>query len=246
MGDRPSTSAQIRDKVGCAEGPLRRHQLCVPHYRSPFWNSCGDTGALVSLNIVFAALLGRSWLGEELRLLQVTAVLAAFVGAVFISQPEVLFGKTDDIGGMEWVGYICSVLSGFFYACVIICVRVAPDISVWHFSFSVFLSSAVTIEALYQVNLLEDFSFEPVFERPMLALGWSLLIVFLNPFSSVLLNLGAALCPAALAAIVNSACLMSAGYLAQVFIFDAPPNAFALTGVFFHACELHCFLSLSA
>merc|ERR1712107_918931 len=100
-------------------------------------------------------------------------------------------------------GYVCAVLSGIFFAGAVICVRMKRNICVWHFSLSVFACSAVAMFLTYQTGVIEDFSFQHLSESPTQALSWIILIGVLNPFSSVLLNLGAALCPAALSATVN-------------------------------------------
>ena len=90
------------------------------------------------VDIIAAAFLGLIFLGETINYLHFIALFLSAVGAIFISQPEFLFGSK---GHENHLGSLLALLSGFFQAASFICARKSQHISVAVLTFfSLFLA----------------------------------------------------------------------------------------------------------
>jgi drug/metabolite transporter (DMT)-like permease len=90
------------------------------------------------VDIIAAAFFGLIFLGETINYLHFIALFLSAVGALFISQPEFLFGSD---GHENHLGSVLALLSGFFQAASFICARKSQHISVAVLTFfSLFLA----------------------------------------------------------------------------------------------------------
>eukprot|EP00929_Paragymnodinium_shiwhaense_P033934 TRINITY_DN18538_c0_g1_i1.p1 TRINITY_DN18538_c0_g1~~TRINITY_DN18538_c0_g1_i1.p1 ORF type:complete len:189 (+),score=28.12 TRINITY_DN18538_c0_g1_i1:94-660(+) len=89
----------------------------------------GDVAAVSSVSTVFAALLGRVFLGEPLQLAHIASVLCCMTGGVLISKPEFLFGTGSNT--VPPVAYLMAVACGFWSAVLAVSARKAGNASPW-------------------------------------------------------------------------------------------------------------------
>ena len=90
------------------------------------------------VDIIAAAFFGLIFLGETINYLHFIALFLSAVGALFISQPEFLFGSD---GHENHLGSVLALLSGFFQAASFICARKSQHMSVAVLTFfSLFLA----------------------------------------------------------------------------------------------------------
>eukprot|EP00929_Paragymnodinium_shiwhaense_P112984 TRINITY_DN81249_c0_g1_i1.p1 TRINITY_DN81249_c0_g1~~TRINITY_DN81249_c0_g1_i1.p1 ORF type:complete len:390 (+),score=30.91 TRINITY_DN81249_c0_g1_i1:101-1270(+) len=190
----------------------------------------GDVAALSSANTVFAALLGRVFLGEPLQVSSIVSVLSCIAGGVLISKPAFLFGS--QASSVSVAAYLVAVCSGFFSAVTAISARKAgpgpgPP---WFLNMSNLLVNCIAFAA---------FPFIPAFEEPSIqVLRPSLYsaticivgVAILSVVSSICTTGGAMYCPAAVSATVNVSARLTLGYLADTLIFGVRVDFVSLCG----------------
>eukprot|EP00929_Paragymnodinium_shiwhaense_P069017 TRINITY_DN34826_c0_g1_i1.p1 TRINITY_DN34826_c0_g1~~TRINITY_DN34826_c0_g1_i1.p1 ORF type:complete len:382 (-),score=40.51 TRINITY_DN34826_c0_g1_i1:46-1191(-) len=189
----------------------------------------GDVAAVSSVNTVFAALLGRAFLGEPLQLSHIVAVLCCIGGGVLISKPEILFGSS--VGGVPAVAYLMAVSSGFWQAMIAISARKASKTSPW------FLNICATVVGAVGFGVLP---FTPLTDEPALSvlvqrnLDLGALGVVGNTIMFVVVigasTLAAIMCPAAITATVSVSSRITSGYVADVLIFGVSLDILSCCG----------------
>ena len=195
--------------------------------------SPGDVAALTSIDIIAAALLGLIFLGERVSMLHFLALVLSVTGAVFISQPQFLFGSSEG-SKQSSLGYCLAMLSGFFQACCYVCARKSAHIPVSLLTVATFLL-AVPMCFVPPLLGIGETRFEPVIEAPWQALGLLALLILLSSLSILLPAAGSTRCPAAASATVFTSASMISGYLAQTVVFHDAPKPLKLLGA---ACML--------
>ncbi|CAE8635531.1 unnamed protein product [Polarella glacialis] len=191
-------------------------------------SNLGDVSALVSINVVVAALLGRIFLKEALRWVHLVSVAASLLGALLISRPEALFGKSAqesiEGGSLAWLGYVFGPIAGFFDACSLICARKCQNSSEWHVAFAYYGQSCILLILLMFVPLGLPLgqlkSVAAVMAAPWEAIGWLALLTAVDIPNMVLFASGAKILPAAISATTDAATRIVCGYLASVLLFD--------------------------
>jgi len=196
--------------------------------------SPGDVSALSSINTVFAALLGRVFLGEKFQWKHAAALSFSLAGAILISQPQFLFGGSSG-GNMVWMGQLLGLLSGFTQACMFISARKSSKTSQWIMNFPPAVLSTLVFALLPFTPLMEDFSFGPVIASPWLAAALCSSLSLGLLLGSATGTAAASWCPAAVSATVSVGSRMLCGYAAQVLLFDRRPEMLTLCGA---ACML--------
>eukprot|EP00929_Paragymnodinium_shiwhaense_P119353 TRINITY_DN91234_c0_g1_i1.p1 TRINITY_DN91234_c0_g1~~TRINITY_DN91234_c0_g1_i1.p1 ORF type:complete len:393 (+),score=70.95 TRINITY_DN91234_c0_g1_i1:151-1329(+) len=203
--------------------------------------AAGDVAALSSVNTIFAALLGRVFLGEPLQLSHIVSVICCLSGGVLISKPAVLFGNQSS--STPILAYVMAVVSGLFSAVTAISARKAGTTSPWFLNMSATFTGSVFFAVL---------PFAPFIDEPEIAvLQRSLYLGALCIAATALLiclvigttTAGSMLCPAAVSATVNVSARLTLGYLADVVIFGVTVDSLSLCGaalmlvaVLFMAC----------
>jgi len=193
----------------------------------------GDVSALVSINVVMAALLGRVLLGETLRGVHAVSVLCSVVGAVLIARPEAIFGRRETVDsplGNAWVGYVLAPIGGFFDACTLICARKCQGASEWHIAFAYYFQGFVFLAALIATPGIQPEPFAKPMAAPMEAVGWLAAMASIDMPSMVLYSRGAMALPAALSATVDTAGRMVLGFVVDWLLFGKVLGAFTATG----------------
>jgi len=198
--------------------------------------SPGDASALASINTVFAALLGRVFLGEQFQWKHGVAVSCSLVGAVLIAQPSFLFGGPS-VDNMAWIGQLLGVVSGFSQACMFISARKCSSVktSLWIVNLSPSLISTFIFALLSLSPLVDDFSLASVVASPWLASGFCVALFFGLLSGNATGTAASSWCPAAVSATVSVGTRMICGYVAQVALFDHQPETMTLCGA---ACML--------
>lgn len=196
------------------------------HFGTPL----GDVTALTSINIVLAALLGRIFLGEDLRCVHWFSVLISTVGAVLISEPSFLFGESGN-NGNSWIGYVLAPMAGLCNASVLICSRRCADVSFGYYMWSAQFWSSIIIFAMAYTPAVDDFSLAVTVQAPFAdTLGWYMVLIGSISARGVMHTIGAKWCPVAASATIGNASSMVCSYLAQVLIFGVIPKPLALIG----------------
>eukprot|EP00933_Yihiella_yeosuensis_P021789 TRINITY_DN17191_c3_g1_i1.p1 TRINITY_DN17191_c3_g1~~TRINITY_DN17191_c3_g1_i1.p1 ORF type:complete len:417 (-),score=55.12 TRINITY_DN17191_c3_g1_i1:120-1370(-) len=201
----------------------------------------GDISALVSINVVLAALLGRLFLGESLRCVHFFSSLGSFAGALLISRPAVIFGNDssasidDDTGnGYAWLAYALAPVAGFLDACMLICARKCPNASEWHIAFAYYGIASVALPVTAAILLESDTEgYQPylkVAEYPYQSLGWLIALVALELPQMALFVMGAKRLPAAVSATVDVTSRIVFGYVAQVLFFGGTMAPLTMLG----------------
>jgi len=192
----------------------------------------GDTSALLSVNVVFAAVLGRIFLKEPLRALHAIALIASVTGAVLVSRPESLLGSSSSsAAGIPWLGYGCALLSGVLIAGGLIAARKSEGIPYKCMLVSVFAQEAVLFWALMLTGLFGDTSL-PILETDLTTpLLMCAAVLFCNVFATLMINEGGRLCPAAASSTIFTSVNLLCSYIAQVTLLDEMPQLMTLIGV---------------
>lgn len=192
----------------------------------------GDVASLTSVNIVVAAFLGRAFLGEMLHWFHVVALFCSVVGALLISQPDIIFGSSSGgaSGGPVVLGYALATFSGFCAACIWVALRKATDSSTAVFTCVVSGQSAIIIPILLCTGVLQDYPFQIVSTLPLRAALWLAAMVIVTVCCMACGGTGARLCPAAVSATVSTGTRMIFGYVAQALFFDVLPQTLTLVG----------------
>jgi len=189
----------------------------------------GDVSALMSINIVLAAVLGRMFLGEPIRSMHYLAVCLAFAGAVFISQPSFLFGS-DERQGLS-VGYVLAPIAGFCNAWNFICSRKCSGISSWYPTMSATVLCLPVFLILPHTPWLKDGSLATLERVPVWSVvAWILALAICNVARALMLNAGAKLCPAAVSATVGNTANLISGYAMQILFFSFTPSPVTIAG----------------
>eukprot|EP00928_Gymnodinium_smaydae_P023008 TRINITY_DN19151_c0_g1_i1.p1 TRINITY_DN19151_c0_g1~~TRINITY_DN19151_c0_g1_i1.p1 ORF type:complete len:390 (+),score=55.39 TRINITY_DN19151_c0_g1_i1:49-1170(+) len=189
----------------------------------------GDFAALNSSNVVFAALLGRIFLGERLNLGHIIAVVCSLAGAVLISKPAALFGSEQQTSNHPfWIGSVISLFSGLSDACVYIssrrCAKASPEYVMLSFNIQlivVFVAAAFASQTWSVVQFVQ---------APWLGIGWISALFASLIIGGPMFTLAAQQCPAAISATVDTATRMMSGYLFQVVLFGATIDGFTAAG----------------
>jgi drug/metabolite transporter (DMT)-like permease len=189
----------------------------------------GDFAALNSVNVVFAAFLGRIFLKEALHWVHFLAVLSSLVGALLISKPAAIFGrnKEDDTA---WIGYILSLGSGLADACIYISSRKCVGAPSGYELLSFTLQGSIAMFAVIPLVASPQTALAPFLNSPWEAFAWVTALSFISLVSLVMFSFAAQWCPAAVSATVDTATRMTTGYAAQVLLFSATLDPFTLGG----------------
>jgi len=188
----------------------------------------GDFFAMLSVNVVIAAFLGRIILGEPLRWIHMACTMFVVGGALLISKPSAMFGQSSS--AVPVVGYLLPVVAGFFDAMILICSRKSANASPWFHSLSTQVQQAVIFLILTQAPFLERSNFRILQSRPAEALGWIMAILLIDSLNIILYCTAAQWCPAGLSATVNNTANMVVGYMVQVLFFAAPLEPLSMIG----------------
>jgi len=191
----------------------------------------GDIEALRSINMVAAAVLGRVFLREAVGPGTAVALGFSALGALFISQPEAVFGSHSSAGKADLLlGHALAVTSGLCNAGVFVASRKAPGTSVWVQTLSAYLMTSVVGFGLPAAGAVQDYALAPLAASPWQAAGLFAL-VFGNTFAStVTLSAAAKWCTAAQSAIVSTSSGMGFGFAAQTQLFGEPVDRLSLLG----------------
>lgn len=189
--------------------------------------SPGDAAALMSINIVVAAFLGRTCLGEKLRFLHVGAVMCSTAGALLIAQPSFLFGGEGD--SSSW-GHFFAALAGFTQSCAFICSRKAAAVHVGFHTLSTFVFSTAIAAALPVTSVVREAPLGILWTSPLASTAWVTGSFALTLTAVVVACAGAILCPVAVSATVYTATTMLFGYTAQILVFGSTPSTTTLVG----------------
>jgi len=182
----------------------------------------GDLSALVSINVVMSALLGRLLLGDPLRWVHAVSALCSLSGALLISRPTMLFGRPEEApetSDTAWLGYVLGPVAGLFDACAIISARKCPSTSEWQVAVSYYAQASVLLILLIQVPGLEPHPVEKIQASPAEAAMWVGILTAWDLPSMVIYAMAAKALPAALSATVDTASRMVLGYVADVLLF---------------------------
>eukprot|EP00929_Paragymnodinium_shiwhaense_P039976 TRINITY_DN20913_c0_g1_i3.p1 TRINITY_DN20913_c0_g1~~TRINITY_DN20913_c0_g1_i3.p1 ORF type:complete len:386 (+),score=51.02 TRINITY_DN20913_c0_g1_i3:161-1318(+) len=190
--------------------------------------STGDVAALGSVNTVFAAMLGRMFLGEPLHLSHMIAVLCCITGGVLISKPEFLFGASSS--EVPIIAYLMAVFGGLWSAVIAISARKAGKASPWLLNTSATSTGAVAFAILPFTPLVAEPDLSDLHGKLHLSGLWILVNVLLMILGIGCTTLGAMMCPAALSATVNVSARITLGYLADLLIFGGSMDPLSICG----------------
>mmetsp|Transcript_93313 Transcript_93313/g.285545 ORF Transcript_93313/g.285545 Transcript_93313/m.285545 type:complete len:371 (-) Transcript_93313:123-1235(-) len=191
----------------------------------------GDVEALRSINMVASAVLGRVFLQEAVSPFTAVALGCSALGALFISQPEAVFGSHSNAGkGDLLVGHALAVASGVCNAGVFVASRKAPGTSVWVQTLSACLMSSVVAFGLPAVGVVQDYTLAPLAASPWQAAGLFALVFGITFTSTAAQSAAAQWCTAAQSAIVSTSSGMGFGFAAQAELFGEPVDRLSLLG----------------
>lgn len=192
----------------------------------------GDVAALLSINIVMAAFLGRAFLGEELRVVHIAALVCSLVGAVLISRPAFIFGVAAHAES-AWFGHLCAAFAGCAQSLAFLCSRKAAEVPTSIHTFASMVASLVICVVLVFSNMMEQPSKDIMTDSPLLTAAFVAGAFVVNIAAVSCMCFAAAVCPVAITATCYTASTMMFGYVAQVLIFDGAPDAITLVGAAF-------------
>jgi len=220
--------------------PTRRHLkwlMLRGFFGASFWGLAiiavqvgaapGDVGALMSVNVVAAAFLGRFFLGERLRLASVAAVVCAVGGALLISQPSFIFGGTDS---SPWFGHVLAIVAGISNTGAFLTSRHLADVNVNWVNLFAMGACVFLCVALPLLRAVSEAPLQVMVDSPAESLGWVGASFALTIVPSTLACIGGMLCPVAMSATVYMASNMLIGYLAQIAVFRIAPGPFTIGG----------------
>lgn len=191
----------------------------------------GDFAALNSVNVVFAAFLGRAFLKEQLHCLHFVAVVSSVAGAVLIARPRFIFRSAEGETDPSWIAYVFALCSGFCDAGIYICSRKSSDCSSSFVLLSFTLQGSITTITCTPLVLGSmQSALAPLMTSPDEACGWVAALFAVLGVSLVMFTFAAQWCPASLSATVDTATRMTTGYLAQVLLFGASLSGFTIGG----------------
>ncbi|CAJ1375078.1 unnamed protein product [Effrenium voratum] len=193
----------------------------------------GSVGALLSVNTVVAALLGRLVLKEPLTKLHLVAVTFSLTGAVLISDPEAAFG-----GKGVNLGNVLALSAGVCLGCMFISSRKSGSASSTMLTASAMVQRWVVCWVLAFAPVVPDGQLELVWTYPekfLLFLGICIVLLFLANLAQ---SMAAKLCPAALSSTLITGTQMVTGFLLDLMIFHKVPTALTLVGASLMFCAV--------
>eukprot|EP00929_Paragymnodinium_shiwhaense_P088236 TRINITY_DN4851_c0_g1_i3.p1 TRINITY_DN4851_c0_g1~~TRINITY_DN4851_c0_g1_i3.p1 ORF type:complete len:401 (-),score=48.26 TRINITY_DN4851_c0_g1_i3:160-1362(-) len=193
-----------------------------------FGAPAGDVAALSSVNTVFAALLGRAFLGEPLQLAHIVSLLCCMTGSVLISKPEFLFGSGSSAA--PTVAYVMAVVSGLSAAVISISARKAGNTSAWILNTCATFTGAAAFLAMPLTCMVEEpdlSKFQSRFDVGCLCIATKVVMLI---FGIGTTTLGAMWCPAAVSATVLVSARLTLGYLTDVLIFGVTVDSLSFCG----------------
>lgn len=202
----------------------------------------GDVSALTSVNIVVAALMGRAFLGEQLRFLHIVALNCSILGAVLISKPDLFVNSQQTDIATPWLGYSLAVGAGMASGGLFIAARKSQGISAIVMTCSVATHEGIALFLLPWTGLVVDAPVEALWEAPLECAVFFIMLFMLTAFACVAVSVGAQLCPAAASSTIYTSTSMSFGYMAQVLIHHKAPQPITMMG----ACMMLLAVSLMA
>lgn len=187
--------------------------------------SAGDVAALMSINIVGAAVLGHIFLHERINFIQGFAAFLSCAGAVLVVQPPFLFGSGSST---SLLGCLLTVAAGFLRAGMYVSSRKCGQVSVlWP---SLIVCIMCTPVFLVLSLLMDDAPVAAIVEQPLAVLAFTVALLVVNVLGIVLGVLGSIMCPAAVSAGVFTTSSMLSAYLAQSLLFSHVPGPATLAG----------------
>jgi len=189
----------------------------------------GDIAAFTSINMVFAALLGRLFLGEALGRVHIVALSSSLAGALLISKPGFIFGEPAS-SSASGVGYLFALAAGVSQAALFICARKSRGSSVLYHSLASQSCAGMTMLLICATGVIEDSSLSNVATFPWEAVGWTGLLYLCVFTGTFFLSSAAKMCPAAVSAMVCTAAHMIIGYVVQVLFLGVTPEMSTVGG----------------
>lgn len=190
----------------------------------------GDAAAFSSINTIFAALMGRVFLGERLECAHGISVLCSFAGAILISKPSFLFATSDTSSGTRWLGYMLAAASGLITACSFISARKSSKVSMLYLNISPACFCALSATVIPLLPFIDDGTLDQAVRLPGAAAG-IVVAHFLMQFGALTTNsAGSTRCPAAVSATTNTGSKMFFSYGAQALLFGKTPELLTLLG----------------
>lgn len=190
----------------------------------------GDVSALTSANVVVAALLGRVFLREPLRLLHVIALCCSIVGAVLISKPETLLGIEGQKSSNAWLGYALAIGAGVSSGGLFIAARKSQGISPLILTCSVSTQEGLGLLLLLWSGVVSEAPLDLMQTSSVKLVGVFVALLALVFFSCCTLSMGAQLCPASASSTIYTSTSMLLGYAAQVAIHHETPRTITILG----------------
>lgn len=191
----------------------------------------GDFAAMNSTNTVFAAFLGRLFLGEALRWPHYAAVAMSVCGGLLVSQPEALFGPVPGQAASEsspGIGYVLALLSGFCDACMYVSSRKGEHVP--HVFILISMIGQLSLAMVAWGLMMGALDPEPFVASPPEASCWLAGVLIVGGIGFLLFVEAAQKCPAAVSATVDTATRITSGYGAQLLLFGAALTKETLLG----------------
>lgn len=189
----------------------------------------GDIASLTSINVVIAAVLGRTLLNEPLGYSSLVAASLSLSGAALISKPMFLFGNADAVG-ISWMGYVLAAVAGFLQACKFIAARKAASVSVYWHVLGIMTNWAFLFTMVSQTNMFRNSPTTALTNSPVEATGILCSMVTIHVIIALLLGAGAKWCPVATSTTLNIASMMVCGYLVETLFFGLMPQLLTIIG----------------
>jgi len=187
--------------------------------------TAGDVAALMSINIVGAAVLGHFFLQERINCIQGGAAFLSCAGAVLVVQPPFLFGSGSST---SLLGCLLTVMAGFLRAGMYVSSRKCGQVSVvWP---SLIVCIMCTPVFLVLSLLMDDAPVAVMVEKPLSILAFTVALLVVNVLGIVLGILGSIMCPAAVSAGVFTTSSMLSAYVAQSLLFNHAPSIPTIAG----------------
>mmetsp|Transcript_51453 Transcript_51453/g.132760 ORF Transcript_51453/g.132760 Transcript_51453/m.132760 type:complete len:390 (+) Transcript_51453:68-1237(+) len=190
----------------------------------------GDASALSSINVVVAAVLGRAFLGEPLRLPHIAALVCSITGAFMISKPDALLGLRHIEGGVPWLGYLLALASGSASGTSFIASRKSQTIPGTVMAFSVAVQEGLGLFLLVITGLVVEHPAEQISAAPLKVTACFALLFFVMVVGIFAMNAGSQLCPAVVSSTMCTSLQMTVGYVAQTLITKDAPDMLSITG----------------
>eukprot|EP00441_Pelagodinium_beii_P002639 CAMPEP_0197688262 /NCGR_PEP_ID=MMETSP1338-20131121/105170_1 /TAXON_ID=43686 ORGANISM="Pelagodinium beii, Strain RCC1491" /NCGR_SAMPLE_ID=MMETSP1338 /ASSEMBLY_ACC=CAM_ASM_000754 /LENGTH=372 /DNA_ID=CAMNT_0043270455 /DNA_START=20 /DNA_END=1138 /DNA_ORIENTATION=+ len=187
----------------------------------------GDVSALGTINVVFAALFGLMFLGEQLNKLHVTSVVLSLVGAVLVSKPDALFQSDASV---PWAGYLLALGAGLLNGAMFIAARKSQGTSSLVLSCSVCAQEGVVQWIIVLTGLVKEDPVHATVSTPGLTCASLAVLMLVTLVYAVAMNAGSQMCPAVISSTIFTSVQMTLGYLAQTFYQREPPQVITMLG----------------